>query len=139
MQRRSTISLTSNWRETPDTVAFHEVNSPQPASRQQDASSRKNKKAKGKPEINQRLLSDLIETYGEFAVSTKSAARAEAIEMPPPAIELVASTSTDLVPVESQPAKPALLQPAESSEPKELPAPEQERKDHGFRCPLPEP
>ena len=123
--------------ETLEAVAFRENHSSQPASRAQSDSSRKNKKTKGKAQIDQRLLSDLIETYGEFAVSANPAVRAEAIAIPPPAVESGVSTSTDLVPVGTQPVKPAILPPEPSSNPRELPEPAQERKDHVFDAPSP--
>ena len=55
--------------------------SPQPAvSGSNHTPSRKSKKAKGKTHFDQRLLNDLIETYGEFAIPTKSADRSERSE-----------------------------------------------------------
>jgi hypothetical protein len=92
---------------------------------------------KGKPHIDQRLLSDLIETYGEFAISTRTVARAEAVKIPAPAAEPVASTSTDLVPFESTSAEPAFVNPAGRSELLGLPAPEQEREEPVFDGPSP--
>jgi hypothetical protein len=112
--------------------------SSQTAARHQDAPSRTSKKAKGKPQINERLLSDLIETYGEFAISTKPPAhRAEVIEMPPPVVEQVASTSTDLVLFEAKPAETAVVKPIASGEPPGRPAPEQERQEPAFDWPSP--
>jgi hypothetical protein len=125
--------------EPQETGTRRRDDSSQTASRHQDAPSRTSKKAKGgKPRINERLLSDLIETYGEFAISTKPHAhRAEVIEMPPPAVEQVASTSTDLVLFEAKPAETAVVKPIASGEPPGRPAPEQERQEPAFDWPSP--
>ena len=124
--------------ETQKTGTRRRDDSSQTASRHQDAPSRNSKKAKGKPRINERLLSDLIETYGEFAISTKPPAhRAEVIEMPPAAVEQVASTSTDLVLFEAKPAETAVVNPIASGEPPGRPAPEQERQEPAFDWPSP--
>jgi hypothetical protein len=125
--------------EPQETGTRRRDDSSQTASRHQDAPSRTSKKAKGgKPRINERLLSDLIETYGEFAISTKPPAhRAEVIEMPPPVVEQVASTSTDLVLFEAKPAETAVVKPIASGEPPGRPAPEQERQEPAFDWPSP--
>ena len=87
---------------------------------------------KGKTQINERLLSDLIETYGEFAISTKPPTHAELNAMPAAAAEPVASISTDLVPFVSKSVEPAFVNPTVGGELLELPAPEQEREEPVF-------
>jgi hypothetical protein len=124
--------------ETPETQRLRSNYSSQTATRHQDTPSRNRKKAKAKPQINERLLSDLIETYGEFAISTKPAAhRAGVIEMSPPAVEQVASTSTDLVLFEAKPAESAVVDPPGSGQPLGLPAPEEELQEPVFDGPSP--
>ena len=124
--------------ETQEPVKRRKDDSAQAAPRHQGTPSRKSKKAKGKPQINERLLSDLIETYGEFAISTKPPAREEAIEIAPPAVQQLVSTSTDLVLFESTPAEPAFVKPTASSQSLlGLPAPEQGREEPVFDGPSP--
>jgi hypothetical protein len=124
--------------EASETRTLRSSDSSQTAARHQDASSRNSKKAKGKAQINERLLSDLIETYGEFAISAKPAAhRAEVIEMPPPAVEQVASPSTDLVLFEATPTESAAVNPTASGESLGLPAPEEKLEEPVFDGPSP--
>jgi len=122
---------------TRETASARKDDSSQPSSGHNRGPSRKSKKAKGKPQIDRRLLNDVIETYGEFAISIEPAARAKAIEaLPAPATEQVASTSTELVSIESR-REPAFVQPAASSARLGLPAPDQERQEPVFDGPSP--
>ena len=62
----------------------------------------KSKKPKGKPHFDQRLLNDLIETYGEFAISARPAGGAEKAETTPSAPEQTMPAETG--PISAQPA-----------------------------------
>lgn len=121
--------------ETQRTVSFRKENSAQPEP--EHTPSRKSKKPKGKPQIDQRLLSDLIETYGEFAISSKPAAPVESIATPSATVLEAPATSTALVPFASTSAAPAFLQPVGKSELLGLPASEQEREEPVFDGPSP--
>ena len=116
--------------ETPETVSHRKDDASQLNSGDKGALSRKEN-----PHIDQRLLSDLIENYGEFAISTRPTT--EAIEMPPPAVKQVASTSTDLVLFESPSAELALANPAGRGELLGFPASRQEREEPLFDGPSP--
>jgi hypothetical protein len=66
----------------------------------------KDKKPSEKSRFNERLLSDVIETYGEFALIPSPPIPVESAQIAPPA----PLTSTDLMPVPSAPVEPGLLQ-----------------------------
>ena len=82
---------------------------------QKPSTVRKNKKRSGKAQIDQRLLNELIETYGEFAGAASSRNRSETVEMPPASSAETTTSSTDLVPIEPRPADPAFVQSTPSA------------------------
>jgi hypothetical protein len=71
--------------------------------RARQSSTRKGKKPEAKPHIDQRLLNDLIETYGEFAISTKPVASLGAAATGTPTSVESAGASTMLMPVQTMP------------------------------------
>ena len=90
--------------------------SPQPLmARAKHAPASKGKKAKGKPHFDQRLLDDLIETYGEFAVSTGAAGGAERSQSIPSGREPTMPAAVTPMPISEKPAAldVALVRPKE--------------------------
>jgi hypothetical protein len=88
----------------------------------------KSKKPKGKPHFDQRLLDEVIETYGEFAMSARPAGAAEKAETAPaapeqtippktgpisaqpPALEVSLAPAKDILANELVPVEPAFVQ-----------------------------
>jgi hypothetical protein len=105
------------------------TDSPHPGSSQKHAASRKGKKPKGKPEIDQRLLNDLIEAYGEFAISTKAAGSRAPENVAPAAAEGPDANSAVIVARQAAPAEPASMLPSGNGERLEVPPSKQEREE----------
>ena len=99
--------------------------------------SRKSRKPKGKPQIDQQLLSKVIETYGEFSIPKQLTAPTAATITDPAGVVEVPQISTDLVPVDATRPEPAFLLPAVQEELLGLPAPQKEREEPVFDGPSP--
>ena len=135
--------------ESPRRSAVRQVRSAQSEAGSKGPST-KSKKLKGKPQIDHRLLNDLIETYGEFANSTGSAVAAELAEPshsvietppeptePPQRVVKTEAEPSEAITTASVSADRAFVDPVEATGLLGLPAPKQEREEPIFDGPGP--